>query len=348
MLAGKCRFRFIGIAASIVSMLISPQVSIAIDQPELKRSLYQESEKPNPIYAIREDKAPLNIKDQLNGLRTQVASFRERGEGGAFTVGYTEALGRPLKSLAGTVPPKDLRERMKKQEELLKPKLGKTPAAPECTKAENFDFLEKMSDVRDQLTCGSCWVFGAVATYEGNYSIRFGKLVNGAEQYLLDCSGSGDCGGGWWDAAFEKLVSVKPIGMPPEGDDPYVGRETGRCSFNNLRYKASAWGYVVSEAVIPSVVQMKAALCEHGPLVVAMKATPLFQVYTAGIFKEVLTGPDSNAINHAVTVVGWDDSKQAWLIKNSWGRLWGIQGYGWIAYGSNNIGYAASWIESLP
>ncbi|HOA06363.1 MAG TPA: C1 family peptidase, partial [Spirochaetota bacterium] len=48
--------------------------------------------------------------------------------------------------------------------------------------------------------------------------------------------------------------------------------------------------------------------------------------------------------NHAIVIVGWDDSKKSFLIKNSWGEDWGEKGYMWIEYGCNNIGRGASYI----
>lgn len=61
----------------------------------------------------------------------------------------------------------------------------------------------------------------------------------------------------------------------------------------------------------------------------------------------------SGKVNHGVTLVGWDDSTGAWLIKNSWGTGWGStagygseKGYMWIADGCNNINYRASWVQA--
>lgn len=35
---------------------------------------------------------------------------------------------------------------------------------------------------------------------------------------------------------------------------------------------------------------------------------------------------------HAVALVGYDDAKQAFLVRNSWGTSWGIKGYFWMSY----------------
>lgn len=36
--------------------------------------------------------------------------------------------------------------------------------------------------------------------------------------------------------------------------------------------------------------------------------------------------------NHAVVIVGYDDAKKAFKLINSWGKVWGDKGFGWINY----------------
>ena len=49
-------------------------------------------------------------------------------------------------------------------------------------------------------------------------------------------------------------------------------------------------------------------------------------------------------INHAVVIVAWNDTKGAWLVRNSWGVGWGMGGYMWIAYGMSAIGVGAAYV----
>jgi C1A family cysteine protease len=53
-------------------------------------------------------------------------------------------------------------------------------------------------------------------------------------------------------------------------------------------------------------------------------------------------------VNHAVELVGWDEGKQAWLIKNSWGSQLGSSGFMWVHYGSSSLGDGAAWVEVQP
>jgi cathepsin L len=55
----------------------------------------------------------------------------------------------------------------------------------------------------------------------------------------------------------------------------------------------------------------------------------------------------SEDINHAVVIVGWDNTKDAWLVRNSWGTGWGNDGYAWVKYRHNGIGFNSVWVSGL-
>jgi hypothetical protein len=103
--------------------------------------------------------------------------------------------------------------------------------------------------------------------------------------------------------------------------------------------------------VMPEPAQLKAALLAHGPMAVAVIATPKFDDYKGGVFVEPNPeNPKNVKHNHEVLLVGWDDTRGAhgaWKIKNTWGSKWGEQGFMWIEYGSNNIGINAVWVQAV-
>jgi hypothetical protein len=92
---------------------------------------------------------------------------------------------------------------------------------------------------------------------------------------------------------------------------------------------------------------IKEALCTHGPVVAAVYATRDFQMYTGGVFNQFEEGNGASSINHDVLIIGWDNIKDAWLIKNSWDTSWGDGGFMWIRYRSNWIGYGAAWVDAV-
>ncbi|MFT3910533.1 MAG: C1 family peptidase [Ferruginibacter sp.] len=202
-----------------------------------------------------------------------------------------------------------------------------------------------VSPVKDQGMCGSCWVFGTIAAYESSYAFRNNKtMINLSEQNALNCSNAGNCGGGfpalllkWW---VEDGNAVKS-----EIQEPYRARD-GYCSGRIGKYKAMAWNFVDRGRrwnVIPTVKEIKEALVRHGALITCITATIGFQnINSSRTFLETTY----QNINHVVTIVGWDDDRGAWLIKNSWGVSWGDNGYAWIGYRSNNIGACTLWIDA--
>lgn len=308
----------------------------------------------------RELKAPVRIKNQLASLRKNILAKKH-----SFQVGYTTALDRPLSQLAGTRAPTGLAAQITRQnatavkllrfdaaekQKFLKlrprglPELQLVVIPRPTMRQWDWRKAGKVTPVRNQGACGSCWAFATLGAFEGSYAIRNKSLVDSSEQDILNCSGKGTCKGGWW--AFDYVVGT---GVASEAGYPYTHTDSPCKKNTGHPFRGIAWGYVGSSNKVPSVSQLKSALCTYGPLTVAVRVTTGFQAYTGGVFSE----KDTGSINHGVTMVGWDDSKGAWLIKNSWGTGWGEtggygseRGYMWIKYGSNSIGYAAAWVRA--
>jgi hypothetical protein len=62
--------------------------------------------------------------------------------------------------------------------------------------------------------------------------------------------------------------------------------------------------------------------------------------YTGGVFNRNYSG----TVNHGVVLVGWDDSTQSWILRNSWDTWWGEGGYMRIAYNCSSIGVCSNYV----
>jgi cell division septum initiation protein DivIVA len=225
-------------------------------------------------------------------------------------------------------------------------------------KAFDWTNFGKVTPIRDQGSCGSCWDFAAVAALESSILIRYNRSTDLSEQYILDNAIFGSCGpgGGWTPEAFTEMML---LGTAKESDLPYDAenpKKRGPRLIVDNPYRALIWGFV-GNGIEPTVPELKAALLLHGPLAVSLEATDSFQdyfnnypgQYPSGVFNEHARG----RVNHVVLLVGWDDARNAWRIKNSWGTKdkdgspIGDNGFGWVAYGSNSVGFGATWVEAL-
>jgi hypothetical protein len=204
--------------------------------------------------------------------------------------------------------------------------------------ADAFAWSDSLAPIRNQGSCGSCWAFAAVSSIETSNTLINGGQSDLAEQHALSCSGAGSCYGGWYTTVYDWLGGGQD-GLQTEQSVPYEGRDNSCSASGGTPYEIATWGYVDAVNIQPSVDDIKASMCKYGSITAAVAATPAFIAYGGGVFDE----RSSSQINHAVTLVGWDDSKGAWLLRNSWGTNWGEDGYMWIEYGSNSVGAYSAW-----
>ena len=91
---------------------------------------------------------------------------------------------------------------------------------------------------------------------------------------------------------------------------------------------------ILSSTRITSDAQAKDWLSTRGAIQAAMYVPEGLFNYTGGVFKD-----DGSPVagQHAVCIVGFDDAKGCWIVKNSWGSGWGEQGWFRVAYGQCGI-----------
>ncbi|XP_005355368.1 cathepsin L1-like [Microtus ochrogaster] len=192
-----------------------------------------------------------------------------------------------------------------------------------------------VTPVRNQGQCGACWAFSAVGSLEGQMFRKTGRLVSLSEQNLVDCSwsyGNSGCDGGLMEYAFQYVKDNR--GLDAGASYAYEARN-GPCRYDPKSSAANVTGYVkipVSEAALMN------AVATVGPVSVGIDSHHYsFRFYSGGMYYE--PNCSSSKLDHAVLVVGYgeeSDGKKYWLVKNSWGTGWGMNGYIKMARDRNN------------
>ena len=217
----------------------------------------------------------------------------------------------------------------------------------------HFDWRDQagvVTPVRDQGNCGSCWAFGTVGVMESSLGKNGISGVDLSEQFLVSCNYDGwDCETGGYTAHkyhYDTLgKNQAAAGAVLESVKPYTGTD-GTCSSNYSKaYKLTGWEFVTgSEQTVPTDTQIKTAIQTYGPITAGVCAGDGWYDYTSGVYD---TDDDcGGSTNHQIVLVGWDDAGGYWILRNSWGADWGIDGYMHIKYGISRVGEGTSWVTT--
>jgi len=169
----------------------------------------------------------------------------------------------------------------------------------------------------------------------------------------MDCShpeGDDSCEGGLMDDAFQFVLDNK--GICSEESYPYKAKDE-KCqktcksvsTISSFADVNSNPKNITDETALMAAIQL-------GPVSIAIEADQdVFQYYNGGVISSASCGGKTvDDLDHGVLLVGYDfDNKTGldyWLVKNSWGADWGLNGYVKLVRGKNECGL--NWAASYP
>jgi len=202
----------------------------------------------------------------------------------------------------------------------------------------NWNTKGAVTPIKNQGQCGSCWAFSTTGSTEGCHFLSTNNLVSLSEQNLMDCSysqGDQSCEGGLMTDAMTYIISNG--GIDTEASYPYQAADESTCNYTVANRGATLTSYVNVNSGDENDLQVKVSM---GPTSVAMDAAQSsFQFYSSGVYAD--SGCSSTALDHGVLAIGWGidttTNQDYWIVKNSWGTSWGMQGFFWLARNDNNM-----------
>lgn len=182
-----------------------------------------------------------------------------------------------------------------------------------------LDYRYELTPVRDQGEQGSCFAHCVSCVKEWQEKKDYGFSEHFSAQFFYDNRPNfydelegNDRGMTGRDA----MKLLKKIGICPEKLYPY-GSSMHRENIPAEIFESAKKHIIKGYAKVNSLADLKKNLYRNGPCIIT------FPVYNFGA-KFWKKGP-KNFGGHAVTVVGY--TKNAFILRNSWGYNWGKKGY---------------------
>ena len=205
---------------------------------------------------------------------------------------------------------------------------------PESFTWQDIGGVDYTTPIKDQSPAPTCEAYALVASLETMIQYEKQEIYNPdlSEAHLYFYAG------GTYEAGYVNLIDAAnylvDIGVPDEGcypdphrayDYPFISLE----GWENRTVKINEWGWVNNTET-----EIKEALIDYGPLVFCARFWRDFYFYREGVYSHRWGGL---AGGHVMTIFGYNDSEQCWIVKNSWGDAWGLDGWLKLGYDADVI-----------
>ena len=194
---------------------------------------------------------------------------------------------------------------------------------------QDIDGVDYSTPIKDQSPAPTCEAYALVASLEIIMQYQTGELY---EPDLSECH-LYFYAGGTYESGYVNLIDAAnyliDTGVPDEGCFPDPHRPfdypfESLKGWENRTVKIQNWGWIDYD-----IDSIKTALIEYGPLIVCIRFWRDFFYYTGGVYEHRW---GDRAGGHVVTIVGYDDNEECWIVKNSWGTKWGEDGWFRMSY----------------
>lgn len=203
--------------------------------------------------------------------------------------------------------------------------------------------------VRDQGNMGACWTFATSGALESALLKATGKLYNFSQDNIQNTMLQYSIYG--VDGILEGAQQSTGVGYLVNWYGPYptdldrydeLGKVSTHINMANESIHVQDVVFFPTRQNATDNYIFKKALMDYGAFLVAIYSGENSEYYNETSAARYYNG--TKGINHAVTLVGWDDNYPAsnflnppsrdgaWIIKNSWGTDWGDEGYFYLSY----------------
>jgi len=206
----------------------------------------------------------------------------------------------------------------------------------------NWDWFQQgvCTAIYNQGQCGSCWAFSATETIESAWALSGQNLQRFSIEQIVDCDNNdGGCNGGEPMNAYSYVQGAG--GLEPFHNYPYTagGGNSGNCRYKQSLVMQGTGNF--NPQPVNGEDGLYSQASQAGPVSVCVDASS-WQNYQSGILTSC-----GNSIDHCVQLTGYNGyggDNDYWIVRNSWGTDWGVNGFIYIAIGNDlcAIGDSAS------